>query len=521
MTTELLLSLLSALFSGVVLLVLLTRRGPVNAGLSLEDVRQVAEAQTDKTRSTLLDGIERLNRNLTEILATQATVAKSDTSVLKSDLTAQVTAMQVLVKDSLERAERASADSMAKANEASKETLRLNHDSVYQQLELAQKTTVAMLSKIQEDQMQRSEAFQTKAETTYEKIQQNLDAKLKEMRDEVGAKLFEMRSSNEAKLEEMRVTVDEKLNDTLTKRLGESFGEMDKRLQSVHESLGKVDGMGSSITRLNNVMSNVKTLGIVGEWQLADVVTSMLTSEQYAKEFVIPGTREKVEFAVVMPGKSDGEPVYLPIDSKFPLSAYESIIQAVEESNVESLKAARTRLSAEIRKYAGDICNKYLGNERTTEFGILFLPTEGLYAEVLNQAGLFARVQQECNIMIAGPSTLAALLNSLRMGFRTLAIEQRSSEVRETLGAFKKEFENWIKLLDKAQKASQSTTKHIEDLTGKRTRAIQRTLRRIEIMPSDRTAEILGINELGLEDPDDLDEDSELVNGELEASTEE
>lgn len=506
MSIEIILSLLAALVSVVTLIVLLTRKSAVGGGVTLEEVRQITEVQSDKTRKELLDGIER-----------NAITASRETATLKKELLDQVTAMQTLVKDSLDRAEKASLSSIKEANEASKETLKQNHDSVQTQLKESQATTVAMLTAIQNDQLRRSEEFQTKAETTYEKIQKNLDDKLKEMREDVGAKLFEMRSSNEAKLEEMRVTVDEKLNDTLTKRLGESFEAMDKRLQSVHESLGKVDGMGSSITRLNNVMSNVKTLGIVGEWQLADVVTSMLTPEQYAKEFVIPGTREKVEFAVVMPGKSDGESVYLPIDSKFPLSAYESIIQAVEESNVEALKAARTRLSAEVRKYADDICTKYLGNERTTEFGILFLPTEGLYAEILNQPGLFARVQQECNIMIAGPSTLAALLNSLRMGFRTLAIEQRSSEVRETLGAFKKEFENWIKLLDKAQKASQTTTKHIEDLTGKRTRAIQRTLRRIEVMPSDRTAEILGLNDADLEDVED---DLELA-GALEPSNEE
>ncbi|MFA5510567.1 MAG: DNA recombination protein RmuC, partial [Candidatus Cloacimonadaceae bacterium] len=262
------------------------------------------------------------------------------------------------------------------------------------------------------------------------------------LKNAMDAKMEQIRKNNETKLEEMRKTVDEKLHETLEKRLDNSFKIVSERLEEVHKGLGEMKSLASNVGDLKKVLSNVKTIGILGEVQLANILEQMLTPEQYEANFK-PNKRrnEVVEFAIRLPGRSDDqEAVYLPIDSKFPIADYQRMLQASEEGNLAAMETHRRALAARLKSFARDIRDKYLNPPITTDFALLFLPLEGLYAEVLKDPELFETMRRDYQIIVVGPSTTAAILNSLQMGFRTLAIEKRSSEVWKLLGAIKLDF---------------------------------------------------------------------------------
>ena len=269
---------------------------------------------------------------------------------------------------------------------------------------------------------------------------QSLEA-LKDVRGAVEKQLKDIREDNGRRLEEMRKTVNEKLQDTLEKRLGESFKIVSDRLEQVHKGLGEMQTLASGVGDLKKVLSNVKTKGILGEYQLGNIIEQLLSAEQYEENIATrPGTSERVEFAIRMPGNSEDDEVYLPIDSKFPLQDYENLLNAREAGDLKSISAAEKSLISTIKKFAKDIAEKYVEAPHTTDFGIMFLPIESLYAEVLRHPGLFETLQRKYHITITGPTTMSALLNSLQMGFRTLAVTKRSSEVWKILEAVKTEF---------------------------------------------------------------------------------
>jgi len=285
-------------------------------------------------------------------------------------------------------------------------------------------------------------------------------------------------------LEKMRATVDEKLQATLETRLAQSFTQISERLEAVQRGLGEMQSLATGVGDLKRVLSNVKTRGIFGEAQLAALLAETLTPEQYLTNAVtVPGSNARVEFAIRLPGGSDAAEVLLPIDAKFPREDFERLLDAQECADIAGEAAARQALIRRIEAEAGDICDKYLAPPHTTDFAILFLATESLYAEVLRQPGLFERIQAKYKVTLAGPTTLAALLNSLRMGFRTLAIEQRSSEVWQVLGAVKTEFGKFAAVLEKTRKQLDQARNTIES-AGVRTRAIERRLRGVESMPN-------------------------------------
>ncbi|MEB3068936.1 DNA recombination protein RmuC [[Mycobacterium] vasticus] len=285
-------------------------------------------------------------------------------------------------------------------------------------------------------------------------------------------------------LEKMRATVDEKLQATLETRLAQSFTQISERLEAVQRGLGEMQSLATGVGDLKRVLSNVKTRGIFGETQLAALLAETLTPEQYLTNAVtVPGSNARVEFAIRLPGGSDAAEVLLPIDAKFPREDFERLLDAQECADTAGEAAARQALIRRIEAEAGDICDKYLAPPHTTDFAILFLATESLYAEVLRQPGLFERIQTKYKVTLAGPTTLAALLNSLRMGFRTLAIEQRSSEVWQVLGAVKTEFGKFAAVLEKTRKQLDQARNTIES-AGVRTRAIERRLRGVESMPN-------------------------------------
>jgi DNA recombination protein RmuC len=313
------------------------------------------------------------------------------------------------------------------------------------------------------------------------------------MRNTIEQKVTAMQTSNEQKLEQMRITVDEKLQQTLEARLGESFKLVSERLEAVHKGLGDMQQLATGVGDLKRVLSNVKTRGVLGEYQLESLLEQMLTPDQYAKNVKTKqGSNALVEFAVKLPNKQNSnEPLWLPIDSKFPKEAFELLTDAYEHGSPELIEEYRRTFIKSIRSYAQDICNKYIDAPNTTDFAILFLPFESLYAEVLRTPGLMENIQRECRITIVGPTILSALLNSLQMGFRTLAIEKRSGEVWQLLSAVKTEFGNFNTLLSKAQSNIQTGLNQLEDLAGKRTRAIEKRLKDVQVLSSEEVQNIL------------------------------
>lgn len=335
--------------------------------------------------------------------------------------------------------------------------------------------------------------FTNSNDQKFMRLTQLNEQKLDKLRETVETKLIAIQDDNSKKLEEMRATVDEKLHATLEKRLGESFQLVSERLEQVHKGLGEMQQLAVGVGDLKKVLSNVKTRGIWGEMQLASLLEQVLTPEQYAVNVATKrGSQDRVEFAVRLPGRDSSETtVWLPIDAKFPQEDYQRLLEAQEAANAELAAAAAAGLETRIRQEAKTIREKYIDPPNTTDFAILFLPVEGLYAEVLRRPGLCDSLQREYRINVTGPTTLAALLNSLQMGFRTLAIEKRSSEVWTILGAVKTEFGKFGDVLMKTKEKLDQASRQI-DAAAVRTRAIERKLKTVEQLPVPTAVEVLG-----------------------------
>ena len=353
------------------------------------------------------------------------------------------------------------------------------------------------LDSIDRHVMARQEAMHTSMEKQMQTMEQRLshldqmsEQKLEAMRQSMVSSMLEMRQENAKKLDEIRGTVDEKLQDTLQKKITESFQTVSQQLEQVYKGLGEMQHLASDVGGLKQVLSGVKTRGILGEIQLGAILEEILSPEQYDTNVAtIPESRERGEFAVKLPG-SDGGRVYLPIDSKFPGDTYMHLQEAAASGNPQAVAEARKALETVLKKSAKDIRDKYVEPPYTTTFGILFLPFEGLYAEVVNM-GMIEVLQKEYSINVAGPSTMAALLNSLQMGFRTLAIQKRSSEVWQVLGAVKTEFTKFEDVMQKMQGHLQQTSKDLDTLMGTRTRAINRKLRDVQQLEEPEAQKLL------------------------------
>ncbi|MGK0715250.1 DNA recombination protein RmuC [Leucobacter sp. W1153] len=366
----------------------------------------------------------------------------------------------------------------------------------------------------------RLEAIRTDTEAKLEKVRQTVDEKLQgtlktaldenakriqgltdanvakqdELRQTLSVELEKLRLGNEAKLEKMRETVDEKLQGTLEKRLGESFSLVSERLEQVQKGLGEMQTLATDVGGLKRVLTNVKSRGGWGEVQLARQLQDVLTSDQYAENVaVLPDSNERVEFAVKLPGAGDGDtPVWLPIDSKFPQEDYERLLTAQESGDLAAIDIAGRDIERAVLAQAKLISSKYVDPPHTTDFGVMYFPTEGLFAEVMRRPGFVSKLQNEHRIAVVGPTTLMSLLNSLQMGFRTLAIEKRSSEVWKVLSAAKSEFEKYGDVWDKVGKQLKTVQNTVEQ-AGTRTRALQRKLNGVESLePGENAAAILG-----------------------------
>ncbi|MDB5592388.1 DNA recombination protein RmuC [Enterovirga sp.] len=325
------------------------------------------------------------------------------------------------------------------------------------------------------------------------------------LRAKLEEKLEALRQDNAGKLEEMRRTVDEKLQGTLEERLGEKFKLVSHHLEQVHRSVGEMQSLASGVDGLRRVLTNVKTRGTWAEVSLGSLLEQVLTAEQFDRNVeVVPGSGERVEFAIRMPNGPDGGALWLAIDAKFPVEDYERLLDAVERADAAAVEVSSRALETRIKQEGAKICAKYVSPPHTVDFGVLFLPTEGLYAEVLRRPGLVQHLQTECRIIVAGPTNLHAFLTSLRMGFRTLAIEQRSSEVWQTLAAVKTEFGKYGDVLDAVKKKLQQASRQIEDVS-KRSRAVGRKLRDVESLPEAEASSRLALDSLIADEADLLD----------------
>ncbi len=435
--------------------------------------------------------IERLERELRDELGRQGQGTRSDLATFQQMLLAQggdvartqneqidsfrtqLATLQQAVSQALTQATQGLAQQSQSAREAQDAALRRFGDTLGEQLRLL------------------SEAN---------------DKRLAELRAAVETRLAALQEGNEKKLEQMRATVDEKLHATLEQRLGESFKQVADRLEQVHKGLGEMQNLARDVGALNRVLTNVKTRGVFGEVQLAGLLEQVFTPEQYATNVAtVPGSAERVEFAIRLPGqRDDGAPLWLPIDAKFPREDYERLLDASERADVVAMEISAKAIETRLRQEAKTIRDKYVSPPHTTDFAILFVPTEGLYAEALRRPGLAESLQREHKVMLAGPTTLLATLTSLQMGFRTLALEKRSAEVWEVLGAVKTEFGKFGAVLAKTKKKLDEASSTIDD-AAQRTRAMERRLKIVESLPDSRVAELLpGLSQPSVEDEPDV-----------------
>ncbi len=373
--------------------------------------------------------------------------------------------------------------------------MQLQSEQVNTLLKQSQDTSLAFdqrqetMQRITEESLRRMELQMQNTDAQAATLLKQNDARMETLRQAVESGLTQLRSENAQKLEEMRQTVDEKLNDTLEKRLSGSFEQVSQRLEQVYRSLGEMNTLASGVGDLKRMLGNVKTRGVWGEMQLGALLEQALTTSQYRCNVeVVPGSGERVEYAVCLPGKDGQGQLYLPIDSKFPQEDYARLTEAAEFGDAPATEAARKGLMNAVRIEAKRI-GKYIAPPHTTDFAVMFLPLEGLYAEVMRHADVVEALQRQQRILIAGPSTLLALLNSLQMGFRTLAIEQRSAEVWELLGTVKSEFGVFAQLLLKTQEKLQQATDSI-DTAFVRTRKIEKQLKNVEALKSENVASL-------------------------------
>lgn len=418
--------------------------------------------ETAKSRQALVESSTAFEARVQERFEALTQVARETLESLKKDVTSQLSVMSSAMKDQLE----------GNGNQLRNQFATLQ-ESVAQQLQ----------------------AMTTGSQQASDQVRATLNERLASIQDD-----------NSKKLEEMRRTVDEKLHATLEQRLGDSFKLVSERLEQVHTGLGEMKTLAGSVGDLKRVMSNVRARGTWGEVQLGAIIESLFTADQFQRNVkTVPGSNELVEYAVRMPGKSDEAPVWVPIDSKYPVEHYQRLMDAHEAMDKALAQQAANAFESSIRAEAKKISSKYLSPPHTTDFAILFVPTEGLFAEVMRIPGLAESLQNDHRVVVAGPTTLAALLNSLRLGFRTLAIEKRSSEVWSILGTVKTEFKKFGEIVDSTKKSIQAAANKFDDL-GRRTRAIERGLRDVQELPASANVVPLPSVSLLPGEDDELDE---------------
>jgi DNA recombination protein RmuC len=473
------------IFSLLVLLVilnivLLMRCGGNDDSTQFRDLQTFLQQDQQQQQQTQ----ERTERSLREQVQSTAQATRQELggnfSQFQQVLAAQLTSVATLQNNQID----AFSQQLVKLNESNAQQLEQIRQAFIQQSQTARDEQASSLKR-----------FGDTLNQTLATLTESNALRMGEIRTTLEQKIQQLQADNASKLEEMRKTVDEKLHATLEQRLGESFKQVSDRLEKVHQGLGEMQQLAIGVGDLKRVLTNVKTRGTWGEVQLEMILEQMLTPDQYAKNVeTVPGTGERVEFAIKLPGKEDDRaPVWMPIDAKFPKEQYERLIDASERADADGVAQAGKELERAIRTEAKTIAEKYLSPPLTTDFAILFLPTEGLYAEVMRRPGLADDLQRTCRVSISGPSTLSALLNSLQMGFRTLVLEKRSSEVWQVLGAVKTEFGKFGDVLAATRNALVKAADNI-DKAEVRTRQMTKKLKQVEALPNEAAQTLLGID---------------------------
>jgi len=483
-TTEILLLASIAFVALLQIFILLRKQNGGDAQLQASQML-LAQLQTLQTQSQQAQ--ERTERSLREQVQSTAQATRQELSgnftQFQQTLAAQLTSVATLQNNQIDT--------------FSQQLVKLNETNA-QQLEQMRQALTVQGQTAREEQSLSLKRFADTLNQTLSSMTESNAQRMLEIRSTLEQKIQQLQADNAGKLEEMRKTVDEKLHATLEQRLGESFKQVSDRLEKVHQGLGEMQQLAIGVGDLKRVLTNVKTRGTWGEVQLEMVLEQMLTPEQYAKNVeTVPNSGERVEFAIKLPGKDDERaPVWMPIDAKFPKEQYERLLDAAERADAEGVAQAGKELERMIRNEAKTIAEKYLSPPLTTDFAILFLPTEGLYAEVMRRPGLADELQRLHRVTISGPSTLSALLNSLQMGFRTLVLEKRSSEVWQVLGAVKTEFSKFGDVLTATKNALVKAADNI-DKAEVRTRQMTRKLKLVEALPTDTAQSLLGLEEGG------------------------
>ncbi len=400
---------------------------------------------------------------------------RSESKLSKDDKNAIISSFNSnidFISKSLSETQKANNTAILETIKAFQENLSGNH-------EMLEKRVMELIKQL-DDRMQNISKMQ---EEKLETIRQSNERQLKSLQED-----------NNKQLDKMRETVDEKLSKTINERFEQSFKVLSNQLESVYKSLGEMQNIATDVGSLTKMLSNVKTTGIFGEIQLGAIFDQLLTKDQYETNFVTADGREPVEYAIKLPGQADGDFVYLPVDSKFPYTIYSDLQTAYEKNDFEVVKQKKEQLKNTIKGMAKDINTKYIYPPKTTNFAVMFLPVEGLYAEVAKM-GLIEELQEKFNVTIAGPTTMSALLNSLQMGFRTLAIQKKSGEVWKILGAVRTEFDKFNKIVDKIKRQFDITSRDFDDLVGTRSRMLASKLKSVERLDAEETVKILGLDE--------------------------
>jgi DNA recombination protein RmuC len=476
------------------------RDGSVATQTSLSELRA---SETEHNKNLLLqsqDSSSKLRAELTEVINTFRTEQTTAIGKLTADQTEAAGKSRLEQTEAIEKMRENQSESIAKLRRELVESIGKMRTEQVEAIDKMRAEQTEAIDKMRSNQTEVSELFR---KDTRESLNKQMDV--------IGENLRHLQEDNSKQLDKMRETVDEKLQKTLEDRIGKSFQQVSERLEQVYKGLGEMQTLASGVGDLKKVLSNVKSRGILGEIQLSYILQEILSPEQYEENFQTKkGSSDRVEFAIKLPGDDEG-PVYLPIDAKFPGDAYINLVDAYEAGDADTIKSTGVLLDNAIKKAAKDIATKYIDPPNTTDFAIMFLPVEGLYAEVVRR-GLVERLQSEYKINIAGPSTMAALLNSLQMGFKTLAIQKRSGEVWNVLGAVKTQFANFEDVLVDYQKRMETANKKLDTLIGVRTRAINSKLKTVtELTPGDSNA-VLGFESSTIESSDVESNDVETSN---------
>ena len=464
----------------------------VTLWIALRGDRGSQRGLADDIRAAIRTDVQQLDRDLRDEVARSAIGTRQELTQTLATFQRTLLAQQ----GDVARTQNEQIDSfrtqLATTQQSQADTLRQTTATLAQQATGAREAQEASLGRSAEQQANSLQRLSDALSEQLRALALSNDQRMTEVRVSVEQKLAAIQADNEKKLEQIRGTVDEKLHATLEQRLGESFKQVADRLEQVHRGLGEMQTLARDVGSLSRVLNNVKTRGTLGEVQLGGLLEQVFTQEQYARNVeTIPGSNARVDFAIRLPGqRDDGQPMWLPIDCKFPRDDYERLLDAHERADREGVEAAAKSIDVRLRIEARSIRAKYVAPPHTTDFGILFVPTEGLYAEALRRPGLFEALQREHRIVLAGPTTLLATLTSLQMGFRSLALEKRSAEVREVLGAVKTEFGRFGDVLAKTKKKLDEASKSI-DAAEVRTRQMARSLREVEAISQERAQVLL------------------------------